>query len=100
MQFEDERKTNNYSVAYCNPQIISQIEHSFRLTKDVRDKVEAATTDEAKEQIKEKRTMLERIRWRSIYHESLGNGRIKITSCVTMLSSKFFLQTIRTVLPN
>jgi uncharacterized protein YlbG (UPF0298 family) len=52
MQFEDERKTNNYSVAYCNPQIISQIEHSFRLTKDVRDKVEAATTDEAKELIK------------------------------------------------
>ncbi|RLM91188.1 hypothetical protein C2845_PM08G14370 [Panicum miliaceum] len=52
MQFEDERKTNRYSVAYCNPHIIAQPEHCFRLTKDVRDQIEAATIDEATEHIK------------------------------------------------
>jgi hypothetical protein len=52
MQFEDERRMNRYLVAYYNPQIIDQTEHYFSLTKDVRDKVEAATTDEAKELIK------------------------------------------------
>jgi hypothetical protein len=48
----DEKKTNRYSVAYCNPHIIVHTEHYFRLTKDVRYKIEAATTDEAKEHIK------------------------------------------------
>jgi hypothetical protein len=52
MQLEVERKTNRYSVAYCNPQIIAQTEHCFRLTKDVRLKLEAATTQEAKDLIK------------------------------------------------
>jgi hypothetical protein len=52
MQFEDERKMNRCSVAYGNPQIINQTEHYFRFTKDVRDKVQATTTDEAKELIK------------------------------------------------
>jgi hypothetical protein len=44
--------SNSYSVSYCNPRIIAQTEHCLRLTKDVRDKLEAATTDEAKERIK------------------------------------------------
>jgi hypothetical protein len=90
MQFEDERKTNWYSVAYCNPQIIAQSEHCFRLTKNVGDQIEAATIDEKMEG----NTIGERIRWRSIYHGSLGNGRIKITSCVPMVLTKFLLRPI------
>ncbi|RLM54416.1 hypothetical protein C2845_PM10G13180 [Panicum miliaceum] len=43
---------NRYSVAYCNPQVIAQSEHYFRLTKYLRDQIEVATTDEAKEHIK------------------------------------------------
>lgn len=52
MQLEVERKMNKYSVPYCNPHIIAQTEHCFRLTEDVRLKLEAATTQEAKDLIK------------------------------------------------
>ena len=51
MQYEDERKTNRYSVAYCNPQTINKSAHSFKKTVEVKAKLDEATTKEEKDKI-------------------------------------------------
>ena len=51
MQYENERKTNMYSVAYYNPQTINKTAHSFKKIVEVEAKLDEAITKEEKDEI-------------------------------------------------